>query len=198
MAFESIRQYLALLLNIENKNTLKNTNGTQVSSQKIKEQTTNPINENPRLLYQGDELRRNIFDSIRDCYPDIKNLSVNIIPSKIYIGNGKYENNYYLNVTWENGINECKVYSIVNCILTEYFELAHGNVSKSMIRPQLIRIFTEDVILRVSQKYANYIAPDLPVNMHNIHCFKLGGVPIYDLAVGELRLMADIKKEEVN
>jgi hypothetical protein len=53
-------------------------------------------------------------------------------------------------------------------------------------------MFTENVILQVSQKYANCIAPNLPVNMHNIHCFKLGGVPIYDLAVGELRLMDEV------
>jgi hypothetical protein len=185
--------YLKRILNLESNNTSKSTNGTQADFPKTKELTTNPqIDDSPKLLYRGDELKRDIYSAIQDCYPNIKNLNVNIIPSKTYIGNGKYNDKYYLNITWENGISECRVNSTVSCILSDYYEATQGYVLKSMIRPQLIRMFTESVILQVSQKYANCIAPNLPVNMHNIHCFKLGGVPIYDLAIGELRLMDEV------
>lgn len=163
------------------------------NSPQIPEPTTCPQDEPIAPLYRGDELKRDLCDIICDCYPDIKNLSINIIPTKIYIGNGRYDDKYYLNVTWENGVSECRINSIVNCLLTDYFDAAHGIVTKSMIRPQLIRMFTEEVILQVSQKYANCIAQNLPINMHNIHCFKVGGVPIYDLAIGELRLMDEVK-----
>jgi hypothetical protein len=189
--FDSIKQYLERLTGIKNKSTIKNTGGSMQNFQQTPEPIIDQI-EPVKELYKGDELKNDLCNMICDCYPDIKKLSINIVPTKTYIGNGKYDDKYYLNVTWENGVSECRINSIVSCTLADYFDTAHGKVSKSAIRPQLIRMFTEEVILQVSQKYANCIAQNLPINMHNIHCFKVGGVPIYDLAIGELRLMDEI------
>jgi hypothetical protein len=189
----SAKRFLEKLVCTEPKNISKNTDGLPASSPKIPELITLPKDEPIVPLYKEDELKKNLCETICDCYPDIKSLHINIVPTKIYIGNGRYDDKYYLNVTWENGVSECRINSIVNCILTDYFDTAQGNVKKSMIKPQLIRMFTEEIILQVSQKYANCIAQNLPINMHNIHCFKVGGVPIYDLAIGELRLVDEIR-----
>ncbi len=187
------KRFLKRIACTEPKNTSENTGGSMTNSPQTPELTIHPQDELIAPLYKEEELKRDLCETIRDCYPDIKKLNINIVPTKIYIGNGKYDDKYYLNVTWENGVSECRVNSVVDCLLTDYFDAAHGIVTKSMIRPQLIRMFTEEVILQVSQKYANCIAQNLPINMHNIHCFKVGGVPIYDLAIGELRLMDEVK-----
>ncbi|MDD2299113.1 MAG: hypothetical protein PHN69_03625 [Candidatus Pacebacteria bacterium] len=191
--FNSTKRFLKKIARIDPKNTSQNIGGSTISSPQIPEPTILPQDEPIAPLYKEEELKKELYESIFECYPDIKNLNINIVSTKIYIGNGRYDDKYYLNVTWENGVSECRINSIVNCILTDYLDDARGNVNKSMIRPQLIRMFTEEVILQVSQKYANCIAQNLPINMHNIHCFKVGEVPIYDLAIGELRLMNEVK-----
>ncbi len=165
--FKSTKQFLEKFAYTETKNTSKNTDGSTQNSPLIPEPTILPQDEPMKPLYNEGELKNDIYNMICDCYPNIKNLNVNIVPTKIYIGNGKYDDKYYLNVTWENGVSECRVNSVVDCLLTDYFDAAHGIVTKSMIRPQLIRMFTEEVILQVSQKYANCIAQNLPINMHN-------------------------------
>lgn len=186
-------QYLKRIAGIEHKNTSASTDGTQEACQKIPEQTTLPIEETVQELYRGEWLKNEVCSSICECYPNIKNLNVSITPSKNYIGNGKYVDRYYLTVMWENGVSECAINSIVDSALNDYLEDSSKRVSPSTIKVQLRRIFTEDVILRVSRKYADCIAPHLPLNSHNIHCFKVGGVPIYELAIGELRLMDEVK-----
>jgi hypothetical protein len=134
-----------------------------------------------------------LVDSIKDCYPTIRGLCVTISPSKNYIGNGKYVDKYYLSISWENGVSEARINTIVDCVLCDYFDYTHGEVPRSLLRVQLRRVFTEEVILRTCRKYADCIAPNLPINMHNVLWFKVGGVPIYDLATGELSLMDEVK-----
>jgi hypothetical protein len=58
----------------------------------------------------------------------------------------------------------------------------------------LRRGFSDSIILRECRKYADCIQNDLPINMHNIHCFKVGNVTLYDLAVGELELMEFVEE----
>lgn len=186
-------QYFKRIAGIEGKNTLPNTDGSQGDSPMIPEQITKQTEEISMPLYKEEDLKRDVCSSICECFPNVKKLSINVVPSKNYIGNGKYTDRYYLTVAWENGASECVINSIVDCVLNEYFEYTHGEVPRSMIRTQLRRIFTDEVILKTSRKYADCIAPNLPLNMHNIHCFKVGGVPVYDLAKGELSLMDEVK-----
>lgn len=186
-------QYLKRIVGIEDKNSSASTDGTQEVCQKIPEQTIPLTEEIVPTLYKEDWLKNEVCSSICECFPHIKSLNISITPSKSYIGNGKYVDRYYLTVLWENGVSECAINSIVDCTLNDFIESSEGKVNPSTIKVQLRRIFTEDVILRECRKYADCIAPHLPLNSHNIHCFKVGGVPIYELAIGELRLMDEVK-----
>jgi hypothetical protein len=184
------------LLGIESKNTLQTTDIFQQTPQVVA--VNNSEKESIAPLYKEDILKKDLCSAICECYPEIQKLNIAIIPIKIYIGNGKYDDKYYLNVTWENGVNECFIHPIVTYVLNDYLSNAQELVSRSVIKPQLVRMYTEDVILQVGQKFADCIAPGLPINMHNIYCFKLGGVSIHELAIGELKLMSEIKHKEVN
>lgn len=188
-----MKHFLHKVASTEDRNTLINIDGTQDDCLQTPERTIAPIEEILKPLHRGEELRRSVISAIKECYPGIQKLTAEIVPSKIYIGNGNYLDKYCLIISWENSASECLVQSVIECVLCDYFEYSQGIVSKSKLKIQMNRRFTDDVILKASKKYADCVAPNLPLNMHNIRCFKIGGVPIYDLALGELQLFDYIK-----
>jgi hypothetical protein len=177
----------------ENKPISISTNGTSADSPLTGDLTMNLTEEVQTKLWHQEELIKTICLCIKDCYPQIKRLNVAVKPKKVYRGDGNYDTKQCIYITWEDGISECRMSQTIACVLEEYFNAAATNINKKTIQIKLKRNYSNEALLAVSRKYANCIAPNLPLNMHNIHCFKVGGVPVYDLAFGELELMDEVK-----
>jgi hypothetical protein len=140
--------------------------------------------EQKKLTVNEDELMQRAELAIRASYPDIKDLKI-WCSSSTYTFSG---NVHYLNVSWENGIKECCIADLLNPIIKEFpLDPIFFNITEFYsIYPK--RILSDELILATARKYADCISKDLPINMHNVHCFKVGAVPLYELAVGELKL----------
>lgn len=135
-----------------------------------------PVNE--------DELIKRAESSILSEHPDTNNLKIWCSSEPAIFGEIRY-----LNVSWENGISECCIVDLLRPIVNEYpvCSLPFGGTSFYYIMPT--RKFTDQVILEHARKYADCISKELPLNMHNVHCFKVGNVSVYDLSIGELKIM---------
>lgn len=185
-------KYLKKFTCTDTDTSLESIDGMQVNSQVIQDPIMSKKEEAPEPLKHQEELIKNVCTCIKDCYPNIKKLHIKILQSKTYLGEGKFdEKSHTMFVTWQDSVSESIMRPLVWCVLEDYCESVGLNTR--LLQLQLKRSYSDAVILNHSKSYANCIAPNIPLNMHNIHCFKVGGVAIYELVIGELNLMDEVK-----
>lgn len=174
----------------ENSSISTNINSVPEDCQETNEPTT-PLQEETLDTSWGNELAGKLESAIRGDYPRIDNLKIQLQPSQDYHGNGKYGKVLYVNITWNNGMSELRVKPIYDKVLSECCP-THDFKQAFSIRPFIRRIYSDDVILQASIKYANCISQNLPINIENIHYYKVGDVTIYDLVLSELRSLDEV------
>lgn len=137
------------------------------------------------IKFDDEEFMRVVKSAILSEYPDIKELKL--------VGSFEciFFKSYTLDISWKEGINERFIKNIVD-ICKENYPVGKMYFGYSYPYINLRRKYDDETILDTARKYADCISKDLPINMHNIHCFKLGDTSLYELATGELGLMDKI------
>lgn len=149
-----------------------------------KEQESKKLPEE-EIKFNEEEFMRVVKSAILSEYPDIKELKL--------VGSFEctFFKSYTLDISWKDGVHERFIKNIVDIIKENY---PVGKMYFGYLYPyvNLRRKYDDETILDAARKYADCISKDLPINMHNIHCFKLGDTSLYELATGELGLMDKI------
>ena len=144
-------------------------------------------------MFKEDDLKEKLIKEIdttklhtKDLQIEIKNVrgtesNCTIINDIMRIG---------INITWINGVQDCRVNKTeINEIVAKHFSDVKIPSEYYTYNIYYYREYSDDVILKTCRKYADCISKDLPINMHNIQCFKVGDVSLYYLAIGELETM---------
>lgn len=189
---DALKRFTTKTGDTKNKDTSLSIDTTPGDSQKTVEQTTPQPEETQTNCFMENEFILNLNDAVLKAYPKTNNFSTRIRLDQSYTGNGNYRKTVNVFITWENGVQECRIRSIYDEIMGDHISKLAISVDRNSIRPYLYRMFSTEAILKACRKYADCIAPGLPINVHNIGCFKLGGVTLCDLAVGELRTLDEV------
>jgi hypothetical protein len=147
--------------------------------------------------YKVEELKLKLETHIKATYPSIKDL--NII--------NRFREGYYfswmscqpvkmtinIGICWIDGVTSCVLHKLVTDTCASHFndipDFKNEHFTEGVAlnwKIVLSRCYSEPVILQACRKYADCISKNLPLNMDNIHCLKIGQVSLYDLALGDL------------
>ena len=154
-----------------------------------------------QLLFNEDYLKTQIIHLLYELDPSIINMKV-VIKNTAGLYNAYHPDYMYIrtrhrldkmfisvDVTWVDGKSICEVRNALYSLLCNHFNSI--DIPKKYYYYNLYcnRTFSDTLILRTARKYADCISKDLPINITNIKCYKLGGVSLYSLAIDELNSM---------
>lgn len=139
-------------------------------------------------LINEDSLKQELNFHIQNTYPDLQEPQVDIIKQRGCAGGIHVNSNIDITVLirWMDGAKNVSMLDIhKRC--ESYFKNIPPEHLKWRVSYQ--RLYSEKSILTACRKYADCISKDLPINMNNIKCFKVGGITLINLAIGDLDLM---------